>query len=512
VPELALDLERRVLVLAPSGRDAPLTRELLENLGICCTVCTTVERLCTAIDEGAALALIVEEALTRHALMDLAETLSDQPAWSDFPLVIFSERTEDEAFSSDALRSLGNVTLLDRPVRVRTMLIAVQAALRSRARQYEARQAIAGRDRFLAMLGHELRNPLAAIRLALELERSNGLSKRWAVIDHRSRQLSRLVDDLLDVARVTSGKMHLQCAPLDLTAALRTSCESIEPSLGPARLALETSVQPDLHMVGDRARLEQVFGNLLTNALKYTPPGGRIRLEARAEGELIMIRVIDSGIGIDPSVQDKVFDLFAQADDGVSLAQGGLGLGLTVVRTLVELHGGKVRVHSEGKGHGTEVTVCLPIGSGAAEGSTEQPRSTPRAQRPQRLVVVEDNDDIRSMLRALLEQLGHEVFTANDGPDGVSRIQEVKPDLAFVDIGLPGFDGCEVARRVRTSLGNDVRLVAVTGYGQAADRLRAFDAGFEAHLTKPVGVEQVQSLLEAQLASGTDHSSLGSDS
>ena len=496
--ELASESEQRVLVLAPSGRDALLTRDLVESAGLHCTVCETLAQLCSAIEEGAALALIAEEVMTPAALARLSETLARQPAWSDFPLILFSKRMPDErSFPNDVLRAPGNVTLLDRPVRVRTMLAAVQSALRARARQYEARQAIAGRDRFLAMLAHELRNPLAAIRLALELEAGGGSSKRWSVIDRRTQQLTRLVDDLLDVARVTSGKMQLECASLDLSATLHASCEPIDPGLSGAGLTLTTSVEPDLLVFGDRARLEQIFGNLLTNAVKYTPPGGRIAVEARREGELAVIRVSDSGIGIEPAMQDKVFDLFAQADHGLARSQGGLGLGLTLVRTLVELHGGDVWIRSEGKGTGTEVTVRLPLRPAAATDAANTQKQATGVPSTQRLVIVEDSDDIRWMLEALLEHLGHQVFVAKDGPEGVSRILEVHPDLAFVDIGLPGFDGYEVARRVRAKLGSAVRLVAVTGYGQAADKRRALEAGFEAHLTKPVDVQQIQAVFAA---------------
>jgi two-component system, sensor histidine kinase len=496
--ELASEAEQRVLVLAPSGRDAVLTRDLLESAGFHCSVCESLAALCRAMEEGASLALIAEEVMKPDGLVHLSETLARQPPWSDFPLILFTEKMPDERlFPNDVLRALGNVTLLDRPVRVRTMFAAVQVALRSRARQYEARQAIVGRDRFLAMLAHELRNPLAAIRLALELEAGTGNSKRWTVIDQRTQQLTRLVDDLLDVARVTSGKMQLESASLDLSATLHTSCESMEPSVSGAGLTLTTSVQPDLRVFGDRTRLEQVFGNLLTNAVKYTPRGGRIDVEARREGEFAVIGVTDSGIGIEPVMQDKVFDLFAQADHGLARSQGGLGLGLTLVRTLVQLHGGDVWIHSDGKGTGTQVTVRLPLRSAGLTDAANERKPAASLASPQRVVIVEDSEDIRWMLEALLEHLGHDVFMAKDGPEGVSRILEVHPDLAFVDIGLPGFDGYEVARRVRAELGGEVRLVAVTGYGQAADKQRALESGFEAHLTKPVDVQQIQAVFAA---------------
>ncbi|GAC1394820.1 MAG: hypothetical protein NVSMB47_04700 [Polyangiales bacterium] len=476
-----------------------MTCDLIAQQGLVCEACRDAGALCEEIEAGAAVALVTEEVLGSAAVTALAGVLARQPPWSDFPFVVFSDAGRSSSgLVRDALRPLGNVIYLDRPVNVRTMVAAVRSAIRGRQRQYQGRQAIRSRDQFLAMLGHELRNPLAAIRLASELQsRADDAPAREhqrSVIDRQVRHLVRLVDDLLDVARVTNGKVVLERAPLDLGELLRASFASHEPAAQAMGLDYRLSVPKRPLMIdGDRVRLEQVFGNLLTNAIKYTPRGGAVRVEATHDGAVALARVIDTGVGIDPAMLDQVFELFAQVDRSLDRSAGGLGIGLTLVRNLVRLHGGEVEARSPGLGHGTDLRVRLPLRADQTPHVAARDRATPqRISTHQRVVLVEDSEDIRTTLAMLLEVAGYRVTTASDGPAGAKSIVEARPDVAFVDIGLPGFDGYEVARRVRAAVGSSVRLVALTGYGQFEDRRRAQEAGFDHHLTKPVGLEDLE--------------------
>jgi signal transduction histidine kinase/CheY-like chemotaxis protein len=474
-----------------------LTLEILAGAGMAGCNCATVGDLCEKLEEGASAAVLTEEAFAPQALRRLVEVLAKQPAWSDFPLILFGDSKLDVHPALDAaVAALGNVTVLERPVRVRALLAAARTALRARARQYQARRAIHSRDQFLAMLGHELRNPLAAIRIAVELlERGQdptAQANQRAIIDRQSRHLGRLVDDLLDVARVTYGKVALQIARLDLSELLRRVVQAYDHLARASNVTVAIDVVDGLLVAGDRVRLDQTFGNLVANAIKYTPAGGSVLLEARAERKMVVVTVTDSGMGIDPATLPHVFELFAQADRSLDRAQGGMGLGLTLVKSLVRLHGGTVQASSAGPGRGSQFTVRLPLVDGAAEREDAPPRPSASGLAGKRVVLVDDSTDLRTLFEELLIGLGVEVGTASDGPEGVDRIVAARPDIAFVDIGLPGFDGYEVARRVRKALGDTVLLVAMTGYGQNDDRHRALEAGFDRHLTKPVGVRDIE--------------------
>lgn len=494
-----------VLVLAPSGRDAALTVELLSRQRIAARACRNAADLAERLGD-AAMALVAEEALTPEAIETMAHALRVQPPWSDFPIAVVSSSESPTGQDDARWTPLGNVTLLQRPLRISSMLVAVRGGLRARRRQYDARRAIESRDQFLAMLGHELRNPLAAVSLATSLlgrtDDLEAVRRHHQVIDWQTRHLSRLVDDLLDVARITYGKVALQLEPLDLADVLRFTAQSLEAVFAGAQVEFRLTTRPGLRVRGDRVRLEQVFTNLFNNAAKYTPPGGWVEVDGSVVGENVVVRVADSGIGIAPEMTDRIFELFAQADRSLDRSRGGLGIGLTVVRRLVALHGGRVRADSGGLGKGTAISVELPRLADLP--SVEEVPATPPPPRATRVVVVEDGDDIREMLQEVLEVDGHTVWTATDGPQGVEKILEVEPDIAFVDIGLPGFDGYEVARRVRAH-GATLPLVALSGYGQDDDRQQATEAGFDAHITKPVEINRVYATI-ASLARVADPS------
>jgi PAS domain S-box-containing protein len=361
------------------------------------------------------------------------------------------------------------------------------------------------KDEFLAMLAHELRNPLAPIRNAahtLALLGTGDDRVRWVsgVIERQVGLMTRLVDDLLDVSRITSGKITLQRATVSMREVLAQAVETARPLAESRGQALEVDVPEDAAWVdGDPARLAQAVGNLLDNAIKYTDDGGRIGLRARVEADEVVIVVEDSGVGVDPELLPHVFDLFIQADRSLERKQGGLGLGLTLVRRLVEMHGGRVEAASAGPGLGSAFTIRLPCL--AAEVVEPAPAAEPaEAARPpgpaRRILVVDDHQDSTDSLALFLRLRGHEVRTAPDGPTALDEIERYRPEVVFLDLGLPGMSGYDVARRVRmrTDLGS-LQLVALTGYGTDGDRQKTRDAGFDVHLAKPVDPRAVDALL-----------------
>ncbi|HWO25989.1 MAG TPA: ATP-binding protein [Kofleriaceae bacterium] len=484
-------------MLAPRGRDAELTRQLLEHQGISAEVCAGGQELLAELAVSAGCAVLTQEVLFEGLTRELGRVLREQPPWSDLPLVVLSSG-HTVGHLQQIVPELGNVTLLERPVTPQTLVAAVQAALRARRRQYEARTAIAQRDQFLAMLGHELRTPLGSIVLATELARSGRdraqLDARLELIARQSNLLARLVDDLLDVARVTSGKIQLRRDAVDIDATIRGCVNALTERARGRSITLVTGSKSGAVIEGDAVRIEQVINNLLSNAIKYSPSGRAVRVSSVIAGGSCEIRVRDQGIGIAPEMQGRVFDLFAQVDGSLQRAEGGLGIGLTLVDRLVRLHGGTVSLRSEGLGHGSEFIVKLPLGTAPAGGDVISLDDA----RPAKLkvVLVEDNPDLRDLTSDLLVELGCSVELAADGPDGVDRIVEVAPDLALVDIGLPLLDGFGVAREVRRQLGGAPYLVAVTGYGRGQDRQHAADAGFDTFVTKPLGAEKARDLIE----------------
>ncbi|HSK02825.1 MAG TPA: hybrid sensor histidine kinase/response regulator [Kofleriaceae bacterium] len=499
------DVSERVLVLAPRGRDAELTRQLLERQAMRAEVCASGRELLVAMDAGAGCAVVTEEALLEGLERELARVFRDQPPWSDFPLIVLSGVHSSRRLQEIVLE-LGNVTLLERPITPQTLVTAVHAALRGRRRQYEARTAIEQRDQFLAMLGHELRTPLGSIVLAIELARSGRdrapLDARLEMIARQSNLLTRLVNDLLDVARVTTGKIQLQRGAVDVDAAIHGCIAAFAEQARGRSIALVTRAESGAVIEGDAARIEQVINNLLANAIKYSPPGRTVHVSSATAGGTCEIRIRDEGIGIPPDMQARVFDLFVQIDSSLERADGGMGLGLTLVDRLVRLHGGSVEVRSEGVGHGSEFIVRLPLGAAAAADEAAAPGDA-RGDKIE-VVLVEDNTDLRHLTSDLLVALGCNVELAENGRDGVERIVQVQPELALVDIGLPLLDGFGVAREVRRQLGDAPYLVAVTGYGRGQDREHAADAGFDMFVTKPLGADKARDLIQRALGRRRD--------
>ncbi len=369
---------------------------------------------------------------------------------------------------------------------------------RAHAARDEAEAANRAKDEFIAMLGHELRNPLGAISNAvyvLDLIGSQAAPAVQArqIISRGVEQLVRIVDDLLDVARVTRGKVVLKRQPVNLADSVTQCLSSLSAAGRSARHRITVDVEPTW-VEADPFRIEQVITNLVVNAIQYTPADGAIHVSVGGVGNQAIIRVRDTGIGISQDMLPRVFDLFAQGNRTLDRPQGGLGIGLTLARSLVEAHGGTIEAASEGAGRGSELTVRLPL---VPAPSTEPGRPSPEQPAgPRRILIVEDSQDARDMLRIYLAQSGHQVFEAADGPGGVESALRTRPEIALIDIGLPGLDGYEVVKRIRAAPeGQDMFVVALTGYGQPRDQHRAREAGFDAYLVKPFDRDRLSSLL-----------------
>jgi signal transduction histidine kinase/ActR/RegA family two-component response regulator len=366
------------------------------------------------------------------------------------------------------------------------------------------------RNEFLAMLGHELRNPLAPIRNAVKIMKQRGSDDPdlcWArdVVDHQVRQLSQLVDDLLEISRVTSGKVRLHKEPVDVATIVAFAVETSRPVLDAQHHRLSIALPPQPVMVAaDSTRMAQVLSNLLNNASKYTNPGGQIRLAAAREGSEVAFRVRDNGIGIPPEMLSTIFDLFTQVDHSLDHSQGGLGLGLTLVRSVVEMHGGTVRAESDGLSRGSEFIVKLPV-LREAGANIEPPRAVsaqapakPSVHAARRVLVVDDNVTSAQSLAKVLKLEGHDVQMAHDGAVVIEAVRNFRPEVVLMDIGLPSIDGYELARRLRrdAELSTGIALVvAVTGYAGDEARRRSREAGFDHHLVKPVDPDGVLALL-----------------
>jgi signal transduction histidine kinase/CheY-like chemotaxis protein len=367
----------------------------------------------------------------------------------------------------------------------------------------EAQRANRAKDEFLAMLGHELRNPLAPIFTALDLMRLRGgpaaKSKETDVIERQARHLAGLVDDLLDVSRITSGKIELKRQLLALDDVLAKAIETASPLFEKRRHELRLDINRGLLVDGDSTRLIQVFANILTNAAKYTDPGGLIEVSARRDDDAMVVEVRDNGRGISPDMLSKIFDLFAQESQNIDRAQGGLGLGLAIVKSLVNMHGGQVEASSEGVKRGTTFTVRLPVA--AALGQVEHEGAVAGWQASlglaeTRVLIVDDNEDAASLLADALTALGYSCAVAHDGPKALEVAKREPFDAVVLDIGLPAMDGYEVARHLRAMPGWDgIPLVAITGYGQQNDKQRSIAAGFDHHFVKPVDMKALAQVL-----------------
>jgi signal transduction histidine kinase/ActR/RegA family two-component response regulator len=415
--------------------------------------------------------------------------------------VLFVGRVKPDAYTDDYLRVLSIGASQIAAYLTACQLHDQEAQI---VREHEAARAAAeaensAKDEFLAMLGHELRNPLMPIGIAMQTIRGTAgrdpaVQEAREVVERQVKHLAHLLDGLLDVSRLTRGKIELRKEAVALQAIVAEALETTRGVIDARAHVLSVSLPHDpLWFEADPTRITQVLGNLLENAAKYTPRGGEISVTGyREQGEVVLI-VHDTGTGIAPEMLPRVFDLFAQAEQPLARPEGGLGIGLTLARRLIELHGGTIIGQSEGPGRGSEFVVRLPIGAPIEPGGRdERGRVTVPARH---ILLVEDDDNVRKALHRILAVDGHRVQAARDGSEGVELALATVPDVAFIDIGLPRIDGYEVARRIRAALGTRMLLVALTGYGQERDHRRSSAAGFDAHLVKPVSYDDLSRLL-----------------
>lgn len=496
----------RVLILAPTGRDAALAQRILGDAGLSAHACATLEDLAGECCEAGAL-LIAEEAIHNCDTEILRTAIERQATWSDLPVLIFTANASSEARvrSWERLGQRANVTLIDRPIRIKTLLSSVKTALRNRRQQYGVRDLmeqlearIKERDKFLAILGHELRNPLTAILLSAQAIDANERSTIEGQVDtiiRQARQLSRLVNDLLDISRVTANKIRLKRERLDLHSRIRHALDAVEAAFRQNGLTFNFDPADEaIRIDGDPVRLDQILSNLLTNAVKYSRPRGHVDITTSIEDGQAVVRIEDDGLGIAPEMLDRIFELFAQVDQTLDRSHGGMGVGLTLVKNLVELHGGRIEVRSDGIGMGSCFEIRLPLSEGEEE-PVETPLHPPASSRSSRIVLIEDNSDIRRLLELKLRGMGHTVLAAGDGESGLELLLREMPDFAFVDIGLPGLNGYEVARAFRERHRDGTVLVALTGYGLPDDQRKAEAAGFDRHLTKPPEFDELERVL-----------------
>jgi signal transduction histidine kinase/CheY-like chemotaxis protein len=512
----------------PTGRDADLVRARLTGVGISAEQCADSGALLRAISEGAGAVLLAEEAVDPEIRDDLVESLESQPVWSDIPVILFSSHSRNAEFLLDKLGGRINVTIVERPIRITMLISAVRGALRARQRQYQTRDLLAQleqadhqKDLFLATLSHELRTPLNSILGWIQILRSRKLAPAeiehaLEVIERNAHSQSEMISDILFVSRIITGKLEIKHEPIDISGIIRSVVEMIKPSADAKSITL--SVESDEYapapVEGDAERLQQVLLNLLTNAMKFTPDGGRVTLRLKRAGSNISISVEDTGQGINPQFLPYVFERFRQADSTYTRRIGGLGLGLAIVRHLVELHDGHVSAHSAGKDRGSTFTITLPV----ADARRASPTTVSARHRGESFpevgsklagltaLLVEDDKDSREMLTIALTICGVKVISAESADEALSKLRELRPDFVVSDIGLPGQDGYDLIRRLRSlpsSDGGDTPAIALTGYVSVQDRKLALDAGYQDHLPKPVDTNRLIKLLAGLVSNGS---------
>jgi signal transduction histidine kinase/CheY-like chemotaxis protein len=683
----------RILVLAPTNADAELSRLILSEGGLECRICGGLPELSVEVDRGAGAVLLTEEVFVAPEVHCLLDALRRQPPWSDIPVLFLSSAGADSAGAAWAIELLGNVTVLERPARLTTLISALRTAIRARRRQHELRdqfvelqhaemsqrqqsdrqrllgeaaavllsndepdammrglfekiaphfaldayfsyvvneagdalqlesysgvgadeahrikrlefgQALCGKaalqrraivvtqaelatteaqlrqcdglrvyachpliaderligtlsfasrqrdffdadelefmqtichyvtaayervrlirelkeadrrkDEFLATLAHELRNPLAPIRNSLHIMRlttdTGAAEQARSMMERQLGQMVRLIDDLLDVSRITRGKLELRKERVELAAVVSMAVDTTRPLIEAAGHALTITLPPEpIYLDADPMRLAQVFSNLLNNAAKYMDRGGRLWLTAAPNGSDVVVSVRDAGIGIPAEALPAVFDMFIQLDHAREKSQGGLGIGLTLVKRLVEMHGGSVTAQSEGVGKGSEFIARLPIAERRQPARVVSNEQQMKARDPgYRILIADDNRDAADSLSMMLRLMGNEVRTVQDGAEAIKEAATFRPDVALLDIGMPRVNGYEVARSIRNQRwGASMRLVALTGWGQDEDKRRAIEAGFDQHFTKPVNPESLERLIKELQASSVTH-------
>lgn len=514
--------ELRVLLKLATSGDTAIVVSMLSRSGVVADACQDAATLAREISEGVGAVVIAEEVLDDHDYERVLAALQSQPPWSDLPVILAARSGIETLEISEGIAQLGNVTILERPMRVSSLVSSVQTALGARKRQYQLRATLDGlreaderKTEFLATLAHELRNPLAPLRTALNIVSNQNpgpekLQLLHAMMDRQVTHMVRLIDDLMEVSRMTRGKITLRPKVISLSDVVRDAVEVNKPMVAAARQYVFLDLPSQAcHVHGDEVRLTQVFSNLLNNASKFTPANGSIRVSVRLIEDTVRVNVTDSGIGIPEEMLEKVFGMFVQINGTMRAAQAGLGIGLTLVRSLVELHDGRVHASSSGINEGTTMTVELP--RVATPAVNREPTCSPgewTGAGGHRILVVDDNRDAADSLGQLLGLLGATTMVAYSGVEALKIMTASPPSIAFVDIGMPVMNGYQLAAKIRA---NDVlagvALIALTGWGQATDRERILNSGFDHHLIKPADIKQLTQLLNSLSVPASDQPS-----
>lgn len=499
-------METRILIHAPTGRDAVLAAQVLRLAAIDSQVCATLAELEQQLALGAGAVLTVEEALAPGGLQLLRACVAQQPDWSDLPIILLTRSGADSPMVRQAVAALGNLSLLERPVRTLTLITALHATLRARNKQYQVREAARRKDEFLASLGHELRNPLAPIRTSVSLlthlyPDAAPVARIRDVVERQVRLLTRLVDDLLDVARITSGKITLQRQTTSLASVMRHVAELCKQAADAKRIDIGWQLPPqELMLHIDYARVVQICTNILSNAVKFTPQGGHVLVRAAVDDGALRVSIRDDGIGLDADTIPRIFRMFEQSHTVSGQVSSGLGIGLSLARQFAEMHGGTVDAYSAGPGQGTEFVIRLPVLADADPRAADAPAPPAAPEgRQQKVLVVDDNQDAADSLTALLELEGFAARTVYDGMAALAAVAQQAPDIIIMDLGMPGMDGYETARAIRRQAGAErILMLALTGWGQSDARRRTMEAGFDHHLVKPVELDQIVRLAGAR--------------
>ncbi len=519
-------IDDRILIFAPVGKDAPFSLDVLERTELQGVLCETARDLCLEFLRGASVILLAEEALEDPGIEELMECLRSQPAWSDIPILLFADADRSEIYlrTVGLLEGLRNVVILERPIRVGAALSLIKSAMRARERQYELRgllKALADtsaeaeaanrvKDEFLATLSHELRTPLNAILGWTTMLRDGNVQPRHVMraldtIHRNATAQVQIVNDLLDVSRIVRGQMQLAPRHLPLGPLVALAIESITPTAGAKSVTITTSFEPAPVIVwADHDRLQQVLWNLLANAVKFTSSGGRVDVSMQVVGKEVCVGVADTGTGIAAEFLPHVFERFRQGDGSSTREHGGLGLGLSIVRHVVELHGGRIKADSPGIGLGATFAVYLPVRQPEHGPEVDVPWERRQHERTLDLVgthilIVDDEREARERLRTMLEYTGARISEAESAAEAHRIFAADRPDMLLADVAMPVQDGYAMMRALRglpNGEGTQVRAVAVSAYARREDRQRALKAGFNDHIGKPVQADELFDALE----------------
>ena len=516
----------RVLVFAPVGRDGALTQEFLQRASIPNVICRSMTELCEIVERGDAGALLLtEESFDDPACSRLAALLNRQPSWSEIPVLLFagSSGTDTTLRTIRSIESLRNVTLFERPIRLAAVLTAIRAALRARARQFEVRDLLAElrearaaaeeanrlKDEFLATLSHELRTPLNAIvgwtsMLTRGQVDPDRMPRVFEALDRNAQAQAQLIADVLDVSRIVTGKLQLQLTTVDMCDLVAQATDSVRAAASGKNIELAMEETSDCLVRGDAGRLQQVVWNLLSNAIKFTPVGGSIRITVTRDGRDVAVSVADTGTGVPREFLPQVFDRFRQADQSSTRGHGGLGLGLSIVKHLVELHGGTVAASSGGLGQGACFTVRVPAEEHARWNASALPSTPPPAEvslEGKTILVVDDDASTREVVSAALERAGANVCVAASAAEAWNALHDRTPHLMVADLAMPEEDGFSFVRRVRrnSKVGERLPVIALSAFADARSEESARAAGFSAFLAKPAKPEALLGLIDRLL-------------